>query len=152
MRATAMLGLVRRLLTHESAGRQDQDSLIEAAERVADKLRAHLSKRIGQEGFRTLLARALILSTAPFPHLSAVRVGTDGSLIGLRAAIGRGLGETRGSETREDTAVEGAVALVAHLLALLITFIGEDLTRRLLSTVWPELAVDDATDRETERP
>lgn len=150
MRATAIMGLVRRLLMLEAAESQDQDALIEAAERASDKMRAHLSKRIGQEGFRTLLARSLALTTTNFPHLSDVRVGADGSLVGLRAAMSR-VQEAQDKETHGDT-VEGTVALVAQLLALLITFIGEGLTLRLLSTVWPELALDDATDRETGRP
>lgn len=156
MRATAIMGLVRRLLTLEAAEIQDQESVIGAAERVSDKMRAHLSKRIGQEGFRTLLARALTLTTALFPHLSAVRVGENGSLVGLRRAAGIGLHKTPDDVTQQD-AVEGAVALVAQLLALLITFIGEDLTLRILSTVSPglaipELASDDATGGEDERP
>lgn len=144
MRATAIMGLVRRLLTHEAAGGQEQEALIEATERASDKLRAHLSKRIGQEGFRTLLARALTLTTTNFPHLSAVRVGADGSLVGLRGAMSR-VQETQGAT------VEGAVALVAQFLALLISFIGEDLTLRLLSAVWSELALDEATGGENER-
>lgn len=151
MRANAILGLVRRLLTHEAAGNQDQEALIKAAERASDKLRAHLSNRIGQEGFRTLLARALSLTTPQFPHLSAVRVGADGSLVGLRGAAGRGSGEVQDSETQK-AVVEGAVALVAHLLALLVTFIGEDLTLRLISAVWPDLGLDDAPGGENERP
>ncbi len=159
MRAIAIMGLVRRLLTLEAAESQDQDSVIGAAERVSDKLRAHLSKRIGQEGFRTLLARALTLTTAQFPHLSAVQVGADGSLTGLRRAAGAGLQKPPDNVTQQD-AVEGAVALLAHLLGLLISFIGEDLTLRLLSTVSSGLAIpelnsldsSDATGGENERP
>lgn len=150
MRANAILRLVRRLLTHEAAETQDQDALMAAAERASDKLRAHLSKRIGQEGFRTLLSRALALTTVQFPHLSAVRVGADGALVGLRGAANRGSPEARDRETQE-TAVEEAVALLAHFLGLLVTFIGEDLTLRLLSTVWPELAWDDVTGGEDDR-
>ncbi len=151
MRADAIVGLVRRLLTHEAAGSRDLEPLIEAAERVSDKLRAHLSRRIGQEGFRTLLARALALTTAQFPHLSAVRVGADGALIGLRAAQGRRTEGAWDRQAQEDS-VEGAVALIAHLLGLLITFIGEELTLRILSSVWPDFALDGAADRETEKP
>jgi len=149
MRAIAIQSLVGRLLTYEAAESQNPESLIKGAERILDNLDTHLSQRIGKEGFRTLLARALTLTTAQFPHLSAVRVGADGSLVGLRGATGRIQG-TGGNETPEDT-VEGAVAVVAHLLGLLITFIGEDLTLRILSTVWPELAFDDATGGENER-
>lgn len=144
-----MLDLVRRLLAHEAAESQDQDSLIEAAERVSEELRVHLSKRIGQEGFRTILARSLALTTAQFPHLSAVRVGADGILIGLRGAISHAQ-EAQDKEAQGVT-IEGAVALVAQLLALLISFIGEDLTLRLLSAVQPEFAWDDVTGRENEK-
>lgn len=156
MRATAIMGLVRRLLTLEAAKSQDQESVIGAAERVSDNLRAHLSKRIGQEGFRTLLTRALTLTTVQFPHLSAVRVGEDGSLVGLRRAAGISVHKTPDDVTQQD-AVEGAVALMAQFLALLISFIGEDLTLRILSTVSPglaipELASDDVTGWEDERP
>lgn len=149
MRTIAMLDLVRRLLAHEAAESQDQDSLIEAAERVSEELRVHLSKRIGQEGFRTILARSLALTTAQFPHLSAVRVGADGTLIGLRGAISHAQ-EAQDKEAQGVT-IEGAVALVAQLLALLISFIGEDLTLRLLSAVQPEFAWDDVTGRENEK-
>jgi len=112
-------------------------------------LRVHLSKRIGQEGFRTILARSLALTTAQFPHLSAVRVGADGTLIGLRGAISHAQ-EAQDKEAQGVT-IEGAVALVAQLLALLISFIGEDLTLRLLSAVQPEFAWDDVTRWENEK-
>lgn len=190
MRATAILELVRQLLTQEAAESQAPASptrpspgqadvaeapapLIEAAERASDKLRVHLSKRIGQEGFRVLLARALSLTTTVFPYLSAVRVGADGALVGLRVALGRGSQEardngTRNDETRnngtrdhrtqEDTA-EAATALIAQFLGLLIAFIGEDLTLRMLDAVWPGLASSgasglesDASGRENEGP
>ena len=159
MRTIAMLDLVRRLLIHEAAESQDQDSLIEAAERVSEELRAHLSKRIGQEGFRMILARSLVLTTAQFPHLSAVRVGADGTLIGLREAISHAQ-EAQDKEAQDKEAqdkeaqgvtIEGAVALVAQLLALLISFIGERLTLRLLSAVQPKFAWDDVTGRENEK-
>ena len=95
-----------------------------------------------------LLARALAVATTRFPYLSAVRVGADGSLAGLRVAAG----------AHSQAASEGAVAIMANLLGLLITFIGEDLTLRLLSTAWPGLDSDGGfdsdggTDRENEKP
>jgi len=156
MRAIAILDLVRRLLTLEAAESQEQESVIGAAERVSDKLRAHLSNRIGQEGFRTLLARALTLATVQFPHLKVVRVGADGSLAGLRVTAGPDSPET-GARVAQQETVEGAVALLGHLLALLFTFIGEDLTLRILGTVSPRLALTeqaggDATGRGNDRP
>lgn len=152
MRVTAMLELARRLLRHEAGEGQGQEASMGAAERVLDKLRLHLSKRIGPEGFRTLLARALTLTTARFPQLGAIRVGTDGSLIGLPGVAGSGSQETLdnretpGSATPEGF-VEGTVGLVAQLLELLATFIGEDITLRILTAVWPETVRDDALSR-----
>ncbi len=146
MRVTAMLELARRLLIHEAGEGQDQETSMGAAERILDKLRLHLSKRIGQEGFRTLLARALTLTTVRFPHLGAIRVGTDGSLIGLPEVAGSGSQETPNNVIQEDF-VEGAIALVSQLLGLLATFIGEDITLRILTAVWPETTQDDALSR-----
>ena len=136
MRADAMIDIVRHLLVLEAAEGEDRESPLDAAERVSDKMRMHLSKRIGPDGFRTLLARALALTKAQFPSLRAVRVEENGSLIGLRGA----------AETSE-----GAAATLGRLLELLVIFIGEDLTLRMLGAVWPELDADGAADEESER-
>ncbi len=136
MRADAILDLVRRLLTLEAEEREGRTSLLDAAERVSDKLRTHLSRRIGQEGFRTLLARALALTKTLFPTLHAVRIEENGSLVGLPI---------------DAESSEAAVALLACLVGLLVTFIGEDLTLRMLGAVWPELDVGGAAGEESER-
>ena len=43
----------------------------------------------------------------------------------------------------QDDLFEGGVTLLAHLLGLLVTFIGEVLTVRLVRDVWPKVLVDD---------
>lgn len=45
-------------------------------------------------------------------------------------------------ETDESAAAEGGEALVAQVLELLATFIGEALTWRLVQQIWPKLALD----------
>ena len=90
--------------------------------RVCDKLRRPLTTLAGAAGFRSLLARALTLAKRESPALSAWEVKTDGSLEGLNG----------------DAAPLGAV-LIAHLIGLMITFIGESLTLRLLLDVWKDL-------------
>ncbi len=135
MRANAMRNLAQRLLTIEGENGGDQESF--AAERVFAKMGTHLSKRIGQAGFRTLSSRALALTETSFPSLRDVRIEENGSLVGLRG-------------TGEDS--EAALALLACLVGLLVTFIGEDLTLRMLSAVWPKLDRDGAADGESERP
>jgi hypothetical protein len=90
--------------------------------RVCDKLRRPLTTLAGAAGFRSLLARALTLAKQESPVLGAWEVKADGSLQGLNG----------------EAAQSGAV-LIAHLIGLMITFIGESLTLRLLHDVWLDL-------------
>ncbi len=146
MRVLVILNLVQRLLIVETAGTlgaaedQGREPLTETAERVLDKLRGHLSRKIGAEGFRTLLARALTLTQARFPYLSTVKVAADGSLSGLREATesieaAESIDAAQEGKAQSVT-TEGVAALVAQLLELLVTFIGEELTRRIVTTIW----------------
>ena len=94
-----------------------------------DKLRLHLSKFVGVAGFQALLARALALAKTEADWLAAVRVKTDATLEGFR--------ETAQQQPAEVVAA-GSVVLLALLLGLLVTFIGEALTLRLVGDVWQE--------------
>jgi hypothetical protein len=89
---------------------------------VCDKLRRPLTTLAGAAGFRSLLARALSLAKQESPLLGAWEVKPDGSLQGLNG----------------EAAQPGAV-LIAQLIGLMITFIGESLTLRLLHDVWLDL-------------
>jgi hypothetical protein len=112
--------LARRLLAYEAAGTANADA--QAVCRVCDKLRRPLTTLAGAAGFRSLLARALTLAKRENPLLAAWEVNSDGSLQGLNG----------------EAAQPGAV-LIAQLIGLMITFIGESLTLRLLHDVWPDL-------------
>jgi len=87
----------------------------------------------GVAGFRSLLSRALTLARAEAPSLNAVQVAADGSLKGL---------EGLASQTDKEQARDGGAILIAQLIGLLLTFIGEGLTLRLVQDVWPEAAFD----------
>jgi hypothetical protein len=89
---------------------------------VCEKLRRTLVTLTGVAGFSSLLSRALTLAVREVPALSAVQVNPDGSLQGL------------GGE-----AARAQPVLVAYLLSLLITFIGQALTMQLLHDIWPDL-------------
>jgi len=97
--------------------------------RVCEKLRRSLSSLVGSGGFHSVMARALSLATSEVPWLSEVQVKPDGSL------------EIQAEIKDQAESVEGGTALVAHLLGLLATFIGEALTLRLVQNVWPKLAL-----------
>jgi hypothetical protein len=75
----------------------------------------------------------LTLATAEAPSLSAVQVAADGSLKGLDELV---------SQTDKEQARDSGTILIAQLIGLLLTFIGEGLTLRLVQDVWPEAAFD----------
>ncbi len=100
-----------------------------AAFRVTEKLRHHLTSLLGAIGFRELLGRAVLLAKAEVPELSPVQVKADGSLEGLSNKDGR----------RRDS---GEVTLIARLLGLLDTFVGQALMLRIVQGVWPQATVE----------
>jgi hypothetical protein len=114
--------LAQRLLAYEEVETGPAMADMHAVGRVCDKLRRPLTTLVGAAGFRSLLTRALILAKQESPVLDAWEVKADGSLEGLNGKA----------------AQMGAV-LLAHLIGLMITFIGESLTLRLLQDVWLDL-------------
>ena len=125
--------LARRLLTFEAAADNGSTATEPARFRVYEKLRRSLCTLAGVAGFRTLACRALMLAKAEAPCLGAMQVMVDGSLQGLVQP------ESQSQEHQED---EAGVILLAELLALLITFIGETLTLRLVQDAWPEAGLE----------
>ena len=117
--------LAERLLAYEAAAGKNSEPTESAAFRVCEKLRQPLCSLAGVAGFRSLLSRALALARAEGPGLSAVQVGADGSLKGL---------DELGPERDKDMSNEGGALLVAQLLGLLLTFIGETMTSRLVTS------------------
>lgn len=90
--------------------------------RVCEKLHRPLCNLVGSVGFSSLLQRALTLAQRDSAALSGVEVMADGSMVGLEGA-----------------AAQASSILVAHLILLLMTFIGESLTLTLLQNIWPEI-------------
>jgi hypothetical protein len=97
---------------------------------VSERLRVLLTRFAGPDGFTSLLKRALALAGQEVPLLRGLKVSQAGCLEGLEQAAG---------DAGERAGVEGAVAITAHLLGLLVTFIGEPLTLALVHEAWPNL-------------
>jgi hypothetical protein len=122
----------RRLIKLEANRKNTPKTRVFTAFSVTERMRPMLSMLIGNAGFRTLLARAHTLATTETPWLRVVQVNADGSLQGweeLRAQFGA------------DEFLRGQVGLVAQLLGLLVAFIGEHLTVRLIGEIWPKLSL-----------
>lgn len=133
--------LSRRLLACEAARVNSPGAKDDVAVQVIDKLRLHLVKFAGVEGFQSLLSRALTLAKVEIPSLNVLRVRADGSL--------EGFDEIKQSQDAA-AAEQSGIILVAHLLGLLVTFIGESLTRRLVSDAYPDTCIGKADARTKE--
>ena len=91
--------------------------------RVYERLRRRLAAPVGADGFQSLAARALALARSDSPRLKAVQVTANGTL--------RGLSEVE-SQTNPDEDGEVGVILIAQLLGLFLTLLGEATTLRLI--------------------
>jgi hypothetical protein len=122
----------RRLLALESARDVTTVAGGSAAVRVCEKLRLPLVRLAGAAGFRSLMSRAVAMAKSEVPSLAAVQVRDDGSLEGLHG---------NGKDPGADAAGDAGVVVVAQLLGLLVTFIGERLTLRLVRDAWPDASI-----------
>jgi hypothetical protein len=130
-----MRDLAARLL--EVSRPASEDDMHEAAV-VIETLREPLSRFIGHEGFTSLLRRAVTLASADAPSLRGIQVSADGKLRLAETPPSRESGASNEMET------EAAIAVAAHFLGLLVTFIGERLTSRLVQQAWPETPSNDS--------
>ena len=115
--------IAQHLIAYEAVAEGSPTETQPAAFLVCEKMRRPLTKLTGSAGFRSLLVRALALAKREARALDALKVKEDGSLDGPACSA-------------EGPA--GAL-LIAQLLALLITFVGDALTMRLLYAIWPDL-------------
>jgi len=126
-----MRNLAKRLMAYETGGNKSSGTKTPVAFHCCEKLRPHLATLMGDGGFRALLSRAL--ADAEVPWLRAVHVKADGSLEGL---------EELHVQLDLDEFFEGRIVLLTQLLGLLVAFIGENLTLRLVREVWPNVPLD----------
>ena len=130
----AIQKLARHLLAGELARGLSSNGEAGQAVLACEKLRVPITKFAGAAGFSSLLSRALTLARRQAPSLEKLRVDADGSVAGC-------------SEFQQDAeaAREGGVVLVAELLGLMVTFIGERLTLNLVREAWPDASLEGMT-------
>jgi hypothetical protein len=135
-----MRAFAKQLLTWEmKANHHGTDSELPAIFRVCERLRLCLTGLSGICGFRALLSRALILSEREVPWMKAIQAKLDGSLGGIDEIKER---------LPQEEIFQGGLVLVAELVRLMVGFIGEDLTLRLVREVWPGASLDNVGQNE----
>lgn len=130
--------LARRLL---AASRNGADPQVADPAVVIERLGAALSRLAGADGFASLLRRALTLACKESQSLRNVKIDAAGRLQGL---------EQLPMKPGADARAEATIAVTAHLLELLVTFIGEAITLRLVREAWPDLPLDGPDSRDEE--
>jgi hypothetical protein len=120
--------LARWLLQHEravGAHGKPSEPLLPTAQ-VLRKLSPGVTALVTTAGYRALIARALHLTRPRFPFLKSVVVSDGDAFIEAPRV-------TDGEDVDESSA-----ALLGSLLALLVSFIGDDLTSNLIRGAWPD--------------
>jgi hypothetical protein len=115
--------LARKLVAHEADASATALQTESATVRVYERLRRQLGAPVGADDFQVLASRALALAKSESPRLSAVQITANGDL--------RGLGEVE-SQMDSNEEGEGGILLIAHLLGLFLTFLGETTTLHLI--------------------
>ncbi len=123
----SILEWAQRLLASEAANKSASDTDQHPLLRVFEKLRIALTQFVGADGFTALMRRAVAQARKEIPSLQNAQVTPEGVLEGIEEHASNGKSEA-----------EVATSITAHLLALLVTFIGEPLTLRLMREVWPD--------------
>ena len=123
--------LALKVLAHRAGQAADAEALAAGAQRAYDDLVRVAAPLIGQVGVDALTGRALHLAQQQFPWLHHTREPEQWA--GPFAPVVFGL-------QRQDPAVaiEAAGTVFAIFTGLLVTFIGEPLTRRLVREAWPD--------------
>jgi len=130
-----MRNLSRRLIAYETAENKSfAINAVPAAFAFPERLHLLLATLLGNGGFRALLSRALAMAAAEVPEFRSVQVRADGTLGGLEELHGR---------LDSDKLLEWRIVLLAHLLALLVAFIGASLTLNLVCEAWPQVSLTD---------
>jgi hypothetical protein len=115
--------LARSLVAREAGSRTGSLQTEPASVRVYERLRRQLGAPVGTDSFQSLATRALTLARSESPRLNAVKVMANGGLLGL--------GEAE-SQTSSEEEGEVGIILIAQLLGLFLTLLGESTTLRLI--------------------
>jgi hypothetical protein len=127
--------LAQRLIEHEATKTGNPDEPVKAIESCCQRLHDRLDRLIGAGGFRALLNRALYLAKKKYAWLEGVGIEDDPGceFKDLREAV---------KGKKPVTVNEACTLILANVIWLLVTFIGEDITIGLIQEAWPDVTID----------
>ncbi len=129
----------RRMLARDAGVDASAPAIAAATRRLSEHFARLLTPLLGDAGVAAILARALHLAQRHVPGRAQLRSPGPGNAPSIP--------EQQYLEQLEPAeALEAAVALLTAISALLVSFIGEGLTTRLLREAWPDDFADDRTE------
>jgi hypothetical protein len=128
-----LLEIARHVMAAQAGTPSTSAGAVEAMQLCCGELYRILETAMGPAGLQALITRAIQIAARDYPWLVTVTAGpaADCSLSGLTEAAAR---------LKVEDANEGYAALLATIIWLLITFIGEDLTLRFVRHAWPKVS------------
>ena len=120
-----------RIIAFETREKSNVAAIVQGIRNALTRLDDHCSQLVGKVGFEALFSRALHLTQPDWPAARTLE----------------NLSETVQQEGAEKTRA-GAALLFANTIGLLCSFIGDDLTFRVLERAWPELPKATSSERE----
>lgn len=139
-----MRDLAGRLIAGEiSEQKQSSKPARPPAFLVCEKLGPQLATLMGRGGYQALLSRALALARKDVDWLRAVILAEPCNLM---------ISDDELEKLDAQELTVGSKALVAELLGLLVAFIGDNLTLRLVREVWPTLFLEDLNFSKGDQP
>ena len=133
----ALVEFARRLVQHEAERVGRPHDFAAGLQSTCHALHARLWPLISALGFQTLFARAITLAAREFPWLTTLIVTADEC-----DCVLSGLAHPEAAGATDEGTDNALVAVLAHFLALLVLFIGEDLGLRTVRNIWPHVPFD----------
>jgi len=120
------------LIAYEASTGDPSLTEIQTAFGVIRKLRPQLEELMGNTGFRALVSRSMLLAEEEVPAMGGARMNANWSMEEF---------EKTPVTTGPEAILTGGEVMLAWLLGLLGSFIGELLTMQLVLEVWPGLSI-----------
>ncbi len=131
----------RRLLAREAGHAADASAIAVATCRLFEHFARQLIPIIGDSGVTAVYTRGLYVARRQLPWLPPVSAAlADRSFTSVQVSL---------QQQETSVATEGALILLTSISELLASFIGESLTRHLLSGAWPDDFAGDTTRKTT---
>jgi len=131
--SSRMRHLAERIIKQEAGERELPSTEFQISGAVIQKLRPQLVDLMGNNGFHALVSRSLRLAKEEVPWLARASLNKEGILEGFE--------DSHEPAAPEQISTGGSVML-ASMLGLLSSFIGELLTMQIVLEVWPKLQLD----------